>query len=94
MPDESRGGSDFPRDHGLEARVALLEAAVMEIRTELKAIRADVASLRLEVAEIKGRLANMPTTFQLVYMQAAIVIAVFGGAVGSSFALLRFASGH
>jgi hypothetical protein len=94
MPDEARSGGDFPREPGLETRVAMLEAAVAEVRAELKAIRSDLASIRLEVAEIKGRLANMPTTFQLVYMRAAIVVAVFGGAIGLSFAPLRFAAGH
>jgi hypothetical protein len=67
----------------MEARVALLEGAVVEIRRELQAIR-------LDLAEIKGKLSNKPTTVQLVFMQAAVILTVFFGA----FALLKFGSPH
>jgi len=69
------------------ARLAALETAVREIRQELQ-------SIRLDLAEIKGRLSNLPTTFQLVFMQGTIIIAVFAGAIGLSFALMKFASGY
>jgi hypothetical protein len=61
----------------------MLEAAVAEIRKELQAIR-------LDLAEIKGKLSNVPTTFQLVFMQSGLILAVFAAA----FALLRFAPPH
>jgi hypothetical protein len=88
MPDDipPTGGSGR-RNPGLEARVAVLEAAVDDIRSDLKAIRVDLARM-------DGKLSNVPTTFQLVFMQAAIIVAVFGGAIGLAFALLKFASGH
>jgi hypothetical protein len=76
-----------PHDPGTEARLAALEAAVTEIRADLKAIR-------LDLAELKGKLSNVPTTFQLVFMQGTIIIAVFAGAIGLSFALMKFASGY
>jgi hypothetical protein len=60
-----------------------LEAAVDEIRADVKAIR-------LDLAEIKGKLSNVPTTFQLVFMQAALILAIFAGAFG----LLKLASPH
>jgi hypothetical protein len=83
MPDEARSGSDFPKDPSMEARVSALETAVAEIGKELQAIR-------LDLAEIKGKLSNVPTTFQLVFMQAALILTIFAAA----FALLRFASPH
>jgi hypothetical protein len=45
-------------------------------------IRADVKAVRLDLAEIKGKLSNVPTTFQLVYMRAALIFATFARAFG------------
>jgi|tagenome__1003787_1003787.scaffolds.fasta_scaffold19601872_2 hypothetical protein len=90
MPDEAGSGGGFPGEPNLAARVIVLESAAGDIRAELKAIRAELTSLRLDVAEIKGRLTNIPTTFQFVYMQAGFVLAIFAAA----FALLRFAAPH
>jgi hypothetical protein len=73
--------------------VAELEAAVTEIRTELKAIRDDLADLKnvpLELAEIKGRLSNIPTSFQLVFILATFAVTSFVGATGLSLAIIRF----
>jgi hypothetical protein len=96
MPDDvPTGGGSGRRNPSLEARVALLEAAVDEIRTELKAIRGELANLKtvpLELAEIKGRLSNLPTTFHLVFMLATFVVAAFVGATGLSLAILKL--GH
>ena len=72
---------------GLEAGLARLEVVVEEIRAELKAMRGEITQLRLDVAEMKGRLQNIPTSFQLIYMQSAFVAAIFAVA----FALLRYA---
>ena len=72
--------------------MAFLEVAVNEIRSELKAIRGELANLKsvpLELAEIKGRLSNLPTTFQLVFMLATFVVAAFVGATGLSLAIVR-----
>jgi hypothetical protein len=68
-------GGSGPRDPGTEARLSILELAVDEIRTELRGIRVDLA-------EIKGRLSNIPTTFQLVFMQAGLILAIFAGVFG------------
>jgi uncharacterized coiled-coil protein SlyX len=82
------------RVSALETRLARVELVLDEIRAELKAVRADLTGLRVEVAELRaemrGRLTNIPTTFQLVYMQGAFVLAIFAAA----FALLRFAPPH
>ncbi len=90
MPDEVHSGGDYPQGPGVEARLTLLETAVAEIRIELKAIRGELAALRVDVAEMKGRLTNIPTTFQLIYMQTAFVLAIFAAA----FTLLRFGAPH
>ena len=76
-------GGSGPHDPVTEARFARLETAIDDIR-------ADPRAIRLDLAEIKGKLSNMPTTFQLVFMQAALVLAIFAGAFG----LLKLASPH
>jgi len=63
----------------------MLEAAVIEIRDELKAIR-------IELARMDGKLSNMPTTFQIVFILATFAITTFLGATGLSLAILKF--GH
>ena len=104
MPDEVNSGGEFPKDPGLEARVSAVEAALAEIRAEFKAIHVELArfarleagmdQLRQDVAEIKGRLTNIPTSFQLVFMLAAFTVATFVGATGLSLAVLRLAGAH
>jgi ABC-type phosphate transport system auxiliary subunit len=74
----------------MEPRLSALEAAVGEIKTDLKAIRTDLTRLLLDLAEMKGKLSNVPTTFQLVFMQAGLILAIFAGAFG----LLKLASPH
>jgi hypothetical protein len=80
------GGSALD-DPNLEARLARLETDVDEIRKELQAIRVDLA-------RIEGRLTNLPTTFQLVFMLAAFTVATFVGATGLSLAVLRLSGAH
>ena len=70
------GGGSGSNDPPVEARLVRLEAAV--------------DAVRLDLAEIKGKLSNMPTTFQLVFMQVAVILTVFFGA----FALLKFGFPH
>ena len=98
MPDEVHGGGDVPRDPSIEARVSALEtrldrleAAIEELRKELQALRVDLVEFR---AEMRGRLANIPTTFQLVFMLTTFTVATFVGATGLSLAVVRLAGGH
>jgi hypothetical protein len=60
---------------------------ISELRTEMGQLRAEVGGLRVDVAEIKGAMRNLPTTFHMVFMQSAFVLAVFAAA----FVLLRMA---
>ncbi len=53
-------------------------------------LEAKLDSLIKDVAEIKGRLAQMPTTFQLIGLTFGMIFAV----MGSSFAVLRFGLPH
>jgi hypothetical protein len=92
VPQSGRSGRRSP---DLEARVALLEVAVNEVRIELKAIRQELANLKnvpTELAEIKGRLSNLPTSFQLVFILATFAITTFVGPTGLSLAIIKF--GH
>lgn len=82
----SRGGSG-PDDPDIVARLARLEAAVDDMRK-------DIQAMRLDVARIEGKISNLPTTFQLVFMQAGFILAAFAAAFGLSLGLLRFASPH
>ena len=76
-------GDSGPNEPGIEIRVATLEAAANDIRRDLQAIR-------LDLAEMKGKLSNMPTTFQLVFMQAGLILTIFAAAFG----LLKLSSIH
>lgn len=87
MPNEVSGGGDYPQGSSLEARVSALEA-------RLARIEAAVDAIRLDLAEIKGRLANIPTTFQIVFMLATFTVATFIGATGLSLAVVRLAGSH
>jgi len=98
MPDEVNSGGEFPKDAGLEARVAAvaarldrLETAIEELRKELQAFRLEFIEFR---AEMRGRLTNVPTTFQIAFMLAAFTVATFIGATGLSLAILRLAGAH
>src|SRR4051794_17131124 len=104
MPDDVSSGGEFPRDPNMGARVSALEAAMAEIRGELRAIHSELArfarleagmdQLRQDMAEIKGRLTNIPTSFQIVFMLATFTLPTFVGATGLSLAVVRFAGGH
>jgi len=84
MPNEvSSGGGDYSQGSSLEARVTAVEVRLTRIETAVDAIR-------LDLAEIKGKLSNLPTTFQLLYMQAGLILAIFAAAFG----LLRLAAPH
>lgn len=92
MPDEVHsGGGDHPpfeaRLSAVELRLARLETVGEEIRKELQAIRVDLA-------RIDGRLQNIPTSFQIVFMLAAFTVATFIGATGLSLAILRLGGAH
>jgi hypothetical protein len=76
-----------PNDPTVVARLDRLEAAVDEIRK-------DVQAVRLDLARLDGKISNLPTTFQLVFMQAGFILAAFAAAFGLSFALLKLASPH
>jgi hypothetical protein len=83
-------GGSGPHDPGMEQRITTLENAVGEIRSDLKNILRDIQRVSLDVAEIKGKLSNIPTTFQLIYMQIGFILAVFA----ASFALFKLVVPH
>jgi hypothetical protein len=76
-------GGSGPDDPTVEGRLARLEAAADDIRKELQAIRIDLARL-------DGKLSNVPTSFQLLFMQAGLILAIFAAAFG----LLKLAAPH
>jgi hypothetical protein len=70
-----------------QAQHALPDLATKDdLRLALAELRAD---LKADLAEIKGRLANLPSAPQLLFMQIGIILAIFAGAFG----LLKL-SGH
>ena len=72
MPDDMNTGGTGPRDPGIEARVSALEARLDRLEAVIEELRKDVQALRLEFvefrAEMRGRLTNIPTTFQIAFM--------------------------
>jgi hypothetical protein len=81
-----------PRDQA-EAQVrALAQHALPDLATkdDIRLAIAELkADLKADLAEIKGRLSNLPSTAQLLFMQIGIILAIFAGAFG----LLKMA-GH
>lgn len=66
----------------MEARVKTLETGLIRIDSKLDGIVRDVA-------EIKGRIANMPSTWQMIGITAAMLALVIAGS-GGMIALIRF----
>lgn len=73
------GGGTFD---GMEARVKRLE-------DDMKEIKGDLKSLLKDSSEIKGRLAGMPSTWQIVGIVAAMLALVIAGG-GGLLTLLRY----
>jgi len=63
------------------------DLAALATRSEISELRGEMGQLRVDVAEIKGAMRNLPTTFHMIFMQSAFVLAVFAAA----FVLLRMA---
>lgn len=75
-------GSGGGPPENMEARVKRLEDDMKEIKSDLKALLKDSS-------EIKGRLAGMPSTWQIVGIVAAMLALVIAGG-GGLLTLLRF----
>lgn len=72
------GGGTF---NGMEARVKRLEDDMREVKTDLKTLIRDVS-------EIKGRVANMPSTWQMIGISAGLIGIVIASG-GGLLAILR-----
>jgi hypothetical protein len=70
------------QDDGAGSRGLGMEARVKALEDDMREIKADLRRLALDVAEIKGRVSNLPTAVQLMFMQAGLIIAIFAGAFG------------
>lgn len=82
------GGSTFDP---MEARVTRLEEDMREIKADLKALRDEmrrgfndlgesVHKLAVDVAEVKGRVAHLPTVWQINLQMIGLIFTVMGGA--------------
>lgn len=74
------GGGDM---EDVLRRVGALESAVEKLNTK-------VDSLVKEVAEVRGKLSNMPTTFQMASWFVGVAI----GMTGLVFAIAKITTGH
>ena len=70
------------QDDGAGSRGLGMDARVKALEDDMREIKADLRRLALDVAEIKGRVSNLPTAVQLMFMQAGLIIAIFAGAFG------------
>jgi hypothetical protein len=86
-PSRFSGGGSGPNDPTVEFRLARLETAVDNIQK-------DVQALREAVARIDGKISNLPTTFQIVFMLATFTVATFVGATGLALAVLKLGGAH
>jgi hypothetical protein len=77
-----KGGGGGGTSDDMEARVKRLEDDSKEMRADLKAIRVDLA-------EIKGKVSNMPATWQMIAINAGMIGLVIA-AGGGMLALLKF----
>lgn len=73
-----------PRGGDMETRVAQLENDFRDFRTDLKAIR-------LDLSEIKGKISNMPSTWQMIGICGAMLGMIMASG-GTAFALARYLS--
>lgn len=69
LPGGPGGGYDGGMPPTLDARVKVLEDDVKDLKTDVKRLLTDTS-------EIKGRLTNMPTTFQLLSWFVGVAIAL------------------
>lgn len=77
---EKRRGILPPGDGG--GTSGIMEARVGRLEEDMKEIKSDLKSLLRDVAEIKGRVASLPSTWQLI----TLVLGIFG----SAFVIVRF----
>ena len=62
----------------MDGRVLKLERDVGDIKETLKRLEPALTGLVSNVAEVKGKISNMPTTWQLIGLVVAIMAATFG----------------
>jgi len=74
------GGSD------IETRLSAVEGKIDNLGKEVSGIKTDIA-------EIKGRLANMPTTWQLIGLIFSVMFGAFA-LMGGVIAIIRFVLPH
>jgi hypothetical protein len=72
----------------VEGKLSAIEVTLAEIKGQLSQMpkATDFAKLSAEVAEVKGRVANLPTTWQLMTFTIGSVMA----AAGLAFTIARY----
>lgn len=81
---QDKGGRQPPGGGELEARVSSLEKRFERFESKLDGLIKDVS-------EIKGRIANMPSTWQMIGITATMIGMVLAGSAGL-LAILRHLS--
>jgi uncharacterized coiled-coil protein SlyX len=89
MPDEVHSGG-YPHQPNLEMRVSSIETRLERLESIVDEIRKEMQAVRIDLARMDGKISNLPTTFQLLYMQAGLILAVFAAA----FAVMRLGGTH
>ena len=66
-----------------------LEARVKRLEDDMKEIKGDLKSLLKDSAEIKGKISNMPSTWQMIGI-CGVMIGLVLAACGFAFTLARY----
>jgi hypothetical protein len=56
-----------------------LRLGLADLKADLKA---EMAAIRGDIAGLTGRMSNLPSAAQLLFMQLGIILAIFAGAFG------------
>ena len=91
---EGRMGHFEQRLDRVEQRLDRVEALLEQLTVEVKQLAGDVKRLTIDVAEIKGRLSQIPTSFQLVSWVLSLNFGLTIGMSGLIYAIVRATLAH
>ena len=83
---EVAAGGGGPHDPTMDMRVARLEDDMKEVKADLRAVKTDLSAIRSDLGYLKGRMENLPTTWQMV----TVLMTSQAALLAFAFALLKY----